>query len=186
MVEAGLEWVSSTTCGVCKICLARVRIAAGMVAENRRFCRLLGNAARMRRMSGKNPMSNIWSASSRTRISMRLSCTAPCSSKSRSRPGHATRMSGFARSACRCGRAETPPKIVAVLSGVNFPKVRISSLIWLASSRVGATMRVRGPGFRVASKWSRMGKAKAAVLPVPVWARPRMSRPLRALGIVCA
>ena len=30
-----------------------------------------------------------------------------------------------------------------------------------------------------------MGRANAAVLPVPVWANPRTSRPFKANGIAC-
>ena len=56
---------------------------------------------------------------------------------------------------------------------------------WSASSRVGAMMSARtarrGPGKRR----SRMGSTNAAVLPVPVWARPMTSLPSRTGGMAC-
>ena len=60
---------------------------------------------------------------------------------------------------------------------------------WLASSRVGVSTRTRGrPGMRfvrVCESRSRIGSAKAAVLPVPVWAMPQRSRPARIGEIDC-
>ena len=52
---------------------------------------------------------------------------------------------------------------------------------WSASSRVGATTRLRGIRAlaRPADRRSIMGRVKAAVLPVPVWAMPSTSRPAR-------
>ena len=38
----------------------------------------------------------------------------------------------------------------------------------------------------LAASWCRIGSAKAAVLPVPVWAMPITSRPAIKIGIVCA
>ena len=61
------------------------------------------------------------------------------------------------------------------------------SAIWAASSRVGesTSMRheadLRGCG-SFARRWSD-GSENAAVLPVPVWAMPRMSRPFSRAGI---
>ena len=57
--------------------------------------------------------------------------------------------------------------------------MRKLSAIWLASSRVGLSTRQRQP-LRGVGRWSaarrwRMGSAKAAVLPVPVWATPSRS-----------
>ena len=45
--------------------------------------------------------------------------------------------------------------------------------------------RHAGPGAALSSRLS-IGSVKAAVLPVPVWAMPRMSRPCRAGGMACA
>ena len=51
---------------------ARLRTAADMVAEKSRFWRAGGSRFRMRRMSGRKPMSNMWSASSSTTTSAAL------------------------------------------------------------------------------------------------------------------
>ncbi|ODU54545.1 MAG: hypothetical protein ABS99_09140 [Acetobacteraceae bacterium SCN 69-10] len=64
------------------------------------------------------------------------------------------------------------------------------SAIWLASSRVGESTSTRQPpraGCRLLSaRRCRMGRAKAAVLPVPVWAMPWTSRPASTKGMACA
>ena len=59
---------------------------------------------------------------------------------------------------------------------------------WSASSRVGASTRLRGMRAleRPADSRSIIGRVKAAVLPVPVWAMPRTSRPARATGMACS
>ena len=62
--------------------------------------------------------------------------------------------------------------------------------IWLASSRVGdstSTRQERGLGCAsVIERRPRIGSEKAAVLPVPVWAMPRRSRPARTWGMAPA
>jgi hypothetical protein len=50
---------------------ASFRSGSGKLAENSRFCLSFGSMARIFRTSGRNPMSSIRSASSRTRISTR-------------------------------------------------------------------------------------------------------------------
>ena len=56
-----------------------------------------------------------------------------------------------------------------------------------ASSRVGASTSMRiWPGLgmlRAAASRSSAGSMKAAVLPVPVWAMPSRSRPVRTVGM---
>jgi hypothetical protein len=75
----------------------------------------------------------------------------------------------------------TPPKTVATLRFRYLPYSLKLSAIWLASSRVGAstTQRapLRGAGRGSSSRRCRIGRAKAAVLPVPVWAMPKRSLP---------
>ena len=56
---------------------------------------------------------------------------------------------------------------------------------WSASSRVGARTRACGV-FCEKSSCDRIGSAKAAVLPVPVWARPTTWRPSSSGGMVSA
>ena len=67
------------------------------------------------------------------------------------------------------------------------------SSTWIASSRVGVRISARtgwraGDGLALASgaSFCRIGSAKPAVLPVPVWAPPMTSRPARMTGIACA
>ena len=59
------------------------------------------------------------------------------------------------------------------------------SFTWAASSRVGSRIRVRGIRARARpfSSMVSMGRTKAAVLPVPVWAMPKTSRRARTWGI---
>ena len=55
------------------------------------------------------------------------------------------------------------------------------------SARAPARGRSSAPGRLPSSRsWCRIGSAKAAVLPVPVWAMPRMSRPASCGAIACA
>src|SRR5581483_10313928 len=58
--------------------------------------------------------------------------------------------------------------------------------IWPASSRVGARTRARGRDGLARPTRETSGIPKARVLPEPVGARPQMSRPARAAGIVAA
>ena len=62
---------------------------------------------------------------------------------------------------------------------------RATLLSWIcsASSRVGARISVRVWRSLPSVSRSRMGRRKAAVLPVPVWARPMRSRPSSASGM---
>jgi len=60
-----------------------------------------------------------------------------------------------------------------------------ASQTWSASSRVGARTSACGV-FCVRSRFSMIGRANAAVLPVPVWAMPTTSRPPRRTGMVAA
>ena len=83
---------------------------------------------------------------------------------------------------------ETPPISSATLSFWPAPYLSKLSLTWAASSRVGSRMRVRGIRARARpfSSMVSIGRTKAAVLPVPVWAMPRTSRRARTWGIACS
>jgi predicted transcriptional regulator len=72
---------------------------------------------------------------------------------------------------------ETPPISSATLSFWPAPYLSKFSFTWAASSRVGSRMRVRGMRARARpfSSMVSIGRTKAAVLPVPVWAMPRTS-----------
>ena len=83
----------------------------------------------------------------------------------------------------------TPPKMTVLRRGSFSPKRAKFSPICSASSRVGVRISARMAPFlgagRLASSWS-MGSAKAAVLPVPVWAQPIRSRPASTGGMAPA
>ncbi len=53
----------------------------------------------------------------------------------------------------------------------------------VASSRVGVMIRAVACGFYISL--AMIGMPNAPVLPVPVWAEPRISRPAIASGIAC-
>ena len=80
-----------------------------------------------------------------------------------------------------------PPTTRAMRTGLSCTSGRSWSRIWPASSRVGARIRLRTvfgaglPGAAISPATS--GRPKASVLPVPVWARPITSWPLRACGM---
>ena len=70
------------------------------------------------------------------------------------------------------------------------PYVRTLSSTCIASSRVGTRIRTRtgwrageNDVFACSRRRSRIGSVKAAVLPVPVWAAARTSRPWRTRGM---
>ena len=159
-----------------------------MVAEKSMFWRRSGSSRRMRLMSGRKPMSSMWSPSSNTRVSISSRRTSRLPIRSKRRPGQATMISGFLCRARFCPARPMPPKMATERTFVKHARRPISLWICRASSRVGARIRARGP-LRwplAASRRSMIGRAKAAVLPVPVWARPRTSRPWSAAGMVSA
>ena len=83
-------------------------MAGDIVAEKSRVCRFTGRSARILRMAGRNPMSSIRSASSRTRIRTELSDTSFRFARSSIRPGVATITWAFAAALAWAG-IPTPP-----------------------------------------------------------------------------
>ena len=86
----------------------------------------------------------------------------------------------------------TPPNTQVERRPVYLPYSLTASSTWIASSRVGARISARtgwraGEGLVLAcgNSLCRIGSAKPAVLPVPVWAPPMTSRPARTTGIAC-
>jgi hypothetical protein len=78
-----------------------------------------------------------------------------------------------------------PPTITAHRTDMSEPRASKACDIWYANSRVGArTSPKKACG--LSSRACRIGKAKAAVFPLPVSASPIKSRPSRASGIDCA
>ena len=133
------------------------------------------------------PMSSMRSASSSTsqRVSARL--TSPSRTRSVSRPGVAMRTSTPGAIFLTWLKRETPPSTSAVETCTPLASMRMVSSICTASSRVGARISARAVfGRRLvpsAMIFVRIGSAKAAVLPEPVWATPRMSRPASCGGM---
>ena len=80
----------------------------------------------------------------------------------------------------------TPPNTGAAVTGVCTARSFRSSTICAASSRVGVrtSARVVPRGLSI-SRW-RIGSTNAAVLPLPVMAQARTSRPARAGGTASA
>ena len=86
-----------------------------------------------------------------------------------------------------------PPYRIAVLTSVPVANLRDSSLIWMASSLVGVMITAWGAcaespepeGALVVMMRSMIGRRKAAVLPLPVWALAIRSLPAMMIGIPC-
>ncbi len=135
----------------------------------------------MRFTSLMKPMSSMRSASSRTSQRVCERSTRPSRIRSVKRPGVAIRTSMPGAIRLICDSLETPPRTSAVEICACLETLRIVCSICTASSRVGARIRARAVfGRRLSPRpmiFCRIGKLKAAVLPEPVCAMPRISRP---------
>mmetsp|Transcript_50058 Transcript_50058/g.167274 ORF Transcript_50058/g.167274 Transcript_50058/m.167274 type:complete len:315 (-) Transcript_50058:94-1038(-) len=175
-------------------------------------------AATRARMSFSKPMSSMRSASSSTRTRHSASVVhGPSSSSPRKppllplpplplplplpppraciasmssmRPGVATTMSAPRERCPACTTFGAPPYTTTERAPSGAPKRSACSLIWIASSRVGAMTRqygCRGPeesSFpRTACQRASAGRRYPSVLPEPVLATARTSRPATAAG----
>ena len=102
--------------------------------------------------------------------------------------GVATTISGRALSAAACAATLNPPTTRPHRTSVNWARLTVMECTWAASSRAGVRISAYVAATR-RGRWSslsRMGSAKAAVLPDPVTAEPQMSRPSRASGMTAA
>ena len=122
-------------------------------------------------------MSNIKSASSRTKCFNKAQIDYyPAYVNLTDRPGVAIKISTPFLRISFCGSIDAPPKTTADLRLVYLLYRLKSSLICIASSRVGLTINALlffslfFPSFCLSYSNCKIGKAKAAVLPVPVWA----------------
>ena len=181
---------SSTSCraGPARKRRARTSTSPSRVAENSSRWPSAGVASSSCRTTGRNPRSAIWSASSSTLTSMSPSWQWPWPIRSARRPGQATTISVRSRSAVTCGRCGVPPKTVVTVSPTARASGDRTAWTWAASSRVGTSTRPRGRHAIVCppASLATSGRAKASVLPDPVWARPSMSRPASASGSTAA
>ena len=157
------------------------------VAENSRVCWRLAHSWVMRSMSSAKPRSSMRSASSSTSTSTPLSLRLPALRCSISRPGVAISRSGCLRSNAACSLKSSPPVTRPALMKVYWEKRSTSLRICWASSRVGSRISERTSVrcFELASPSRRLssGSRKAAVLPLPVCAVTRRSRPSSAGGM---
>ena len=182
--------VTSTRTGSFRKPWASEETSVGIVAEKSADCRRGCSAATIFRTGWMKPMSSMRSASSRTTKRVWSRTIERSSIRSVSRPGVATTTSTPRASARTWLLRETPPRTRSVEMRAPPPSVRKAASICTASSRVGARTSARqvfGVGRVPSSRsWWRIGSAKAAVLPVPVCAMPRMSRPAICGAIACA
>ena len=82
-------------------------------------------------------------------------------------------------------RIGAPPKIATTFRFFWAPYARSACVTWMQSSRVGVSTSACTAGLS-GSAYSTIGRPKAAVLPVPVWAWPITSLPSRSGGIACS
>ena len=99
-------------------------------------------------------------------------------------------MSTPALSAATCRCWLTPPKMVVLLSPYAAASGSMTAVIWVASSRVGASTSASGrparrcPPASLPPRRETIGIANARVLPEPVLPRPSTSRPFMVSGRV--
>mmetsp|Transcript_18335 Transcript_18335/g.36888 ORF Transcript_18335/g.36888 Transcript_18335/m.36888 type:complete len:260 (+) Transcript_18335:919-1698(+) len=143
--------------------------------------------------SSWKPMSNMRSASSKTKYETNLSSTTSESAKSMRRPGVPTkRCTPFFKCDC-CVHLLPPPYTHATRTAELLKIFWASSEICTANSRVGAKTSaevVIHDCFRqsdtAAPRLTAKGIRKAKVLPLPVCAKPITSRPMTTNGMACA
>ncbi|MCY1499505.1 hypothetical protein D9M68_335240 [compost metagenome] len=133
-------------------------------------------------------MSSMRSASSSTSTSTASRRRLPASRCSSSRPGVPISTSGSLRIIAACTLKSSPPVTSPALRKVNWAKASTCLRVCCASSRVGSRIsaRVRTFGLASPSRRCSIGSTKAAVLPLPVCAITRRSRPSRAGGMAAA
>lgn len=105
------------------------------------------------RIWGSKPMSNILSASSKTRYVHLLRLVLPLSRKSMSRPGVAITISTPRSKSLACGPLGAPPNMHVFLICDVAPKSFATCCICCANSRVGARIKAIGPSPRARRDW---------------------------------
>ena len=159
-------------------------MCGGIVAENSTVCRAPAAADRMVSMSSAKPMSSISSASSSTTISRCDRSSVPRDRWSTARPGVATTTSTPRASSRSWRPIGCPPYTGSTRAPSERPYRCIASETCMASSRVGASTSPSGAASRrPAGSRASIGRANAAVLPVPVAACPSRSLPASSGGI---
>ena len=144
------------------------------MAENNQTLFVSGVYFKISSMSSLKPIFSISSASSSTTNSISFNLITLRFMRSMSRPGVATIISTPFRMSVICFLMSTPPYTETTFTFKYLPKIFKSLEICKQSSRVGHIITAVGyscPGSMRLNK----GKPKAAVLPVPVCARPTKS-----------
>ena len=185
-VAVALCSCTASSCGVRSESRESAETARVCVAEKSHVTRDRGKEERIAVSVASNPRSRMRSASSRTR-SCRLVASKPTVSSRccSSRPGVATR-TFIPRMRCASSWRSLPPMTSPADRSCCTPRVRSTSKIWRASSRVGETTSAPSPSafdHRSRKSSSSSGTRNASVFPDPVFAAPRMSRPASACGI---
>ena len=170
-----------------RMSLASLRISGAMVAENISVCRSTGSARRMRRMSGRKPMSSMRSASSSTSTSSgdEVDVVEAHVVEEPARRRHDDLGAGAQRPLLR-------PHVDAAHDRHRRQADVVAERQRLLVDLHGQLARRRedqGPAHVRAGRCCsrcRIGSRNAAVLPVPVEAQPIRSRPARATGMASA
>ena len=137
-------------------------------------------------ISSIKPISSILSASSRTTNFTSSSWIEPCLTWSINLPGVATTIWIPLLNWLYWRTILCPPYIATVLIPVYFANLLNSFVTCNASSRVGTSISACIGPLRLILILVNIGSAKAAVLPVPVWAWPITSTPFKANGITAS
>ena len=168
-------------------------ISFGMVAENSSVWRAFGSFATIRRIGTMKPRSSMWSASSSTRTSVDAEVQLAGAHVVEQPAGRGDQHVEAAREQVdlRARPRRRRPRRRRSGPGAGTARrresCRRSAPRARGSARAPATRAVNGAGRRrSAIRRARIGSAKAAVLPVPVCAMPRRSRPSRRCGMAWA
>ena len=155
----------------------------GKVALKSMTCRSFGWKLSNCSMVGVNSGERSLSASSITKVVHSSSFTTSFLAKSAILPGVPTMMWTVSFRRRMSSLRPVPPVVTMTLMPRCCPKVLHTCDVCKASSRVGTKMRA-WVFWVLGSTLSSVGMIKAAVLPVPFFARASISRPVRATGIV--
>ena len=161
--------VTSILTGFCINFFAKSIIGFGMVADNNTICNLSGSLSLSNTISSKKPYSSIWSASSIINLDMCFILILPLLICSNSLPGVATIIWELLTNLFSCFLKSCPPTIFTQLNFLSTFKSSKTFFVWLESSLVGLSMTVWG-NLKFSSVIVIIGRRKASVLPVPVWA----------------
>lgn len=161
----------------------KVFTSMGKVALKSMTWRSLGWNESSCSMTGVNSGDSNLSASSMTKVGHSERSATPLLARSSTLPGVPTRIWTASFNRIMSSINPVPPVVTMTLIPRCFPSVLQTWDVWSANSRVG-TRRRAWVFVLLGLIRSKVGITKAAVLPVPFFARARISLPVRATGIV--